>query len=204
MQENNSQRAMQKNKRAFTLIELLTVIAIIAILAGILIPTVGLVLKKTSIATSKATISQYLSAIHAFKSEYGYFPFSQSLDAKGQISLDTVANSEKFYQTLSARSLTDSNQSVAGEGNRRRIQFYTFSDSELSDGLENDSVAANMIVDSFGNNKIYFVFDHDGDGALTVPNPDGASNTTKEIRGTVTAYVKENSAIKAPSYYLYD
>jgi prepilin-type N-terminal cleavage/methylation domain-containing protein len=204
MQENNSQRAMQKNKRAFTLIELLTVIAIIAILAGILIPTVGLVRKKTSIATSKATISQYLSAIHAFKSEYGYFPFSQSLDAKGQISLDTVANSEKFYQTLSARSLTDSNQSVAGEGNRRRIQFYTFSDLELSDGLENDSVAANMIVDSFGNNKIYFVFDHDGDGALTVPNPDGASNTTKEIRGTVTAYVKENSAIKAPSYYLYD
>jgi len=42
---------MQQNKRAFTLIELLTVIAIIAILAGILIPTVGLVRKKTAIAT---------------------------------------------------------------------------------------------------------------------------------------------------------
>lgn len=204
MQENNTKRAMQQNKRAFTLIELLTVIAIIAILAGILIPAVGLVRKKTAIATSKATISQYLSALHAFKSEYGYFPFSQNLDAKGHLTLETLANSEKFYQTLSARSLTNSNQSVAEEGNRRRIQFYTFSDSELSDGLESDSVAANMIVDSFGNNKIFFVFDHDGDGALIVPIPDGPSNTTKEIRGTVAAYVKENAAIKAPSYYLYD
>ena len=37
-----------------------------------------------------------------------------------------------------------------------------------------------MIVDRFGNNKIYFVFDHDGDGALIVPDPDGPTNITKE------------------------
>lgn len=197
-------RVMQQYKRAFTLIELLTVIAIIVILAGILIPAVGQVRKKTDIATSKATISQYLAALHAFKSEYGFFPFSQKLDSSGHISMDTASNSEIFYQTLSARSLSDINKSVAEEGNRRRIQFYTFSESEISDGLENDSVPENMIVDRFGNNRIYFVFDHNGDGALIVPDPDGSANVTKEIRGTVTAYVRENSAINAPSYYLYD
>ena len=129
-------RIMQQYKREFTLIELLTVIAIIAILAGILIPAVGQVRKNTSIASSKATISQYLAALHEFKAVYGFFPFSQKLDSSGHISLETASNSQIFYQTLSARSLSNISESVADEGNRRRIQFYKFSETELSMALK--------------------------------------------------------------------
>jgi prepilin-type N-terminal cleavage/methylation domain-containing protein len=195
---------MQQYKRAFTLIELLTVIAIIGILAGILVPAVGQVRKKTAIATSKARIAQYVTALEGFKAEYGYFPFKQDLDANGLIELDTPQMSEKFVETLSARSIKDVNRSVSGEGNRRRIQFYVFTDAEISDGLEYGEIKANTVIDSFGNNKICFVFDHNGDGVLKVPDPDGSNKEIKEIRGTVAAYVKENSAIKAPAYYLYD
>ena len=194
----------QYKREAFTLIELLTVIAIIGILAGILVPAVGQVRKKTAIATSKAKIEQYVTALEGFKAEYGYFPFTQDLDANGLIELDTPRMSEKFVETLSARSIKDANRSVSGEGNRRRIQFYVFTDAEISDGLGYDDIKANTVIDSFGNNKICFVFDHNGDGVLKVPDPEGSSKESKEIRGTIAAYVKENSAIKAPAYYLYD
>lgn len=204
MQKNKPPCKFRVRKKAFTLIELMMVVAIIAILAGILIPAVGLVRQKTAIASSKARIAQYLNALHAFKSEYGYYPFLQSLDEQGHFSLDSSANATKFFQTLSARSISEPSQSVVEEGNRRRIQFYLFTDDELSDGLEGESIAANMVVDRFGNPQISFVFDHDGDGRLIVPDPDGGTGSTKEIRGTVAAYVKENAALKAPSYYLYD
>lgn len=204
MLENKMKQVSQEKRAAFTLIELLTVIALIGILAGILIPAMGQVRKKTAIATSKAKIAQYVAALEGFKAEYGYFPFTQNLDANGLIELDTPRISEKFVETLSARSIKDVNRSVSGDGNRRRIQFYVFTDAEISDGLEHEEIKANTVIDSFGNNKICFVFDHNGDGVLKVPDPDGSNKATKEIRGTVAAYVKENSAIKAPAYYLYD
>ena len=68
---------MNKNKKisAFTLIELLMVIAIIGILAGILIPTVGAVRTQANLAASRAQLSNYVNAIQMFKGEYGFLPF---------------------------------------------------------------------------------------------------------------------------------
>lgn len=197
----NRSRLSHARNRAFTLIELLTVIAIIGILAGILIPTVGVVQKKAAIATSKARLSQYLTAIQSFKGEYGYYPFSSSLDSNGALDLSDTAKSEVFVETLSAREIDNPATSTAGEGNRRRIQFYNFSEDEISDGVD---VAANTVIDSFGNNNIRIVIDADNDGVVTVPDPDGSSSSTKEIRASVTAYVLENSSLGFPNYYIYE
>jgi len=188
--------------RAFTLIELLTVIAIIGILAGILIPTVGLVKQNATIATSKARISQYLSAIQSFKGEYSYYPFSDKLGSDGELDLSVVGNSKVFIETLSARDVVDPSKSVSEGGNRRRIQFYNFTEDEIADG--SGQTAADTVIDGFGNNRIFIVFDDDDDGEVTVPDPDGGLTSTKKIRSQMTAYVEADGLEGFPGYYLYD
>jgi prepilin-type N-terminal cleavage/methylation domain-containing protein len=61
-------------RRAFTLIELLTVMAIIGILAAIIIPTVSSVRVSANKAKTKVQFNQWASAIESFRSEYGYYP----------------------------------------------------------------------------------------------------------------------------------
>ncbi|MFT4901092.1 MAG: prepilin-type N-terminal cleavage/methylation domain-containing protein [Lentimonas sp.] len=198
----NTQLHLGARKRAFTLIELLTVIAIIGILAGILIPAVGAVKKKALVATSKAKLSQYLTSIQSFKGEYGYYPFSTRLNSDHELDLSTVANSKTFVETLSARDINNPTQSTAGDGNRRRIQFHNFTEDEITDGRDQSSIVANTVVDSFGNNKIRIVFDHDNDGQVRVPDPDGGLK--KDIRASVAAYTEANDDLGSPAYYLYE
>jgi len=60
--------------RAFTLVEMLTVIAIIGILAAILITAVPTVMRNARIATAKADISHLYQAATSYQLDFGAFP----------------------------------------------------------------------------------------------------------------------------------
>ena len=90
-------------KQHFSLVELLTVIAIIAILAGILIPTVGAV-KESGRATQALTEAKGIHlAIKSFQNDHKYLP---SKDASDGSSNDIV------YWGSSAAVTPDANASV--------------------------------------------------------------------------------------------
>jgi prepilin-type N-terminal cleavage/methylation domain-containing protein len=184
---------------AFTLIELLMVIAIIGILAGILIPTVGAVRKQANIAASKAQLSNYVTAINMFKGEYGYFPFPAAQKDSGELVNSLPAATEDFVETLSGRD--SDGDAVTTGGNRRSIAFHSFSESEF-ELQDDDTIDEDTIADRFNNSNIYIVIDDDGDNEVTVPNTSGSG--TKTVKTSVTAYTLEDSALGAPPYYLYD
>jgi len=67
---------MKNNSRGFTLLELLTVIAIVIILAGILIPAVGIVRQKAKAARAQADIESLCVALKMYEADMGSLPGS--------------------------------------------------------------------------------------------------------------------------------
>jgi len=69
----------EKSAPAFTLIELLTVIAIIGILAAILIPTVSAVRESANRTKCGSNVRQLVQACHLFAEENGNFPHAEGI-----------------------------------------------------------------------------------------------------------------------------
>ncbi|MEX2381211.1 MAG: prepilin-type N-terminal cleavage/methylation domain-containing protein [Opitutales bacterium] len=170
--QNSPVSGAYARRRAFTLIELLTVIAIIGILAAILIPTVHSVRKSANNTKTKAQFSQWATAIESFRQEYGYYPnfdrnpLSGASNSEGRvIRLETVAQRQNFIEILTGRlangdSFPD-NPGYRNHPNQKGIQFYSFSESEIS--REGDPF---YVTDAFGNTDIVIVLDMDYNGVI--------------------------------------
>lgn len=70
----NSRPPTRISTLAFTLIELLTVITIIAILMGLLFPAIGIVKDQARKAEAKAAVAQIAAAVKQYYTEYGKYP----------------------------------------------------------------------------------------------------------------------------------
>ncbi len=76
-----------KKKNGFTLLELITVIGIIVILAGILLPAIGIVKQRAKSARAQADIESLCVALKMYESDFGTYP-------------STVADSNRFKAAL--------------------------------------------------------------------------------------------------------
>ena len=65
---------MKCKKHAFTLVELLTVLAIIALLVGLLIPSLTMIRNTAKKAKQKAQLTEIGLALTAFRNDYGDYP----------------------------------------------------------------------------------------------------------------------------------
>ena len=155
-----------KLNKAFTLIELLTVIAIIGILAAIIIPAVGAARVAALKAKTKVQFNQWAVALQMFKTEYGYFPAIATNNK-----LDSVA----FFGALTGKNY-DGGIATKLSGNTKKLSFYSASDSEVSLAANGDAVGSDgKLKDAFGNTDIAVFYDTDGDGVVK-SNPDGLTN----------------------------
>jgi prepilin-type N-terminal cleavage/methylation domain-containing protein len=66
--------------RAFTLVELLVVISIIAVLAGLLLPVLARMKGKAKVTLARTEMSNLATAIKAYEAEYNRFPMSKNTE----------------------------------------------------------------------------------------------------------------------------
>lgn len=160
--------ALRSPQSAFTLIELLTVIAIIGILAAILIPTVAKVRESARKAKVKTQLNQWAVAIEAFRGEYGFYPDFKGVTGNkvnGGSFNSSLSAAHYFHDVLGGRRRDGSAPGTVGStdplgtgNNRKRITFVTIGPDELT--------AGGKIVDAFGNEDIAVITDTDYNGVI--------------------------------------
>src|SRR5437762_5568063 len=84
----------KKPTAGFTLIELLVVIAIIAILVGLLFPAFSAVQNQARRTQAKNDLTQIVTAVNAYYTEYGKYPLVASDTTYGPAAL---ANADLFF-----------------------------------------------------------------------------------------------------------
>lgn len=160
---------MQPNpSRAFTLLELLSVIAIIGVLAGLLFPGVRAARVAAHKARTKVQFNQWAAAIEGFRSEYGYYP---AFDVTGQVNggASTVLSGDHLFHDILAGKKRDGTELAAGSlaaaQNRKSLRFISFG---AADFTEPNSPAPNLLRDAFDNTAIAVLVDRDLDGFIKI------------------------------------
>lgn len=82
----------------FTLVELMTVIAILSILAVVAVPHYSKIKTRSLISTSKAQLRSLADAIETFQIDKGRYPASPYYDSK--LDLKPLANNGEYIQTV--------------------------------------------------------------------------------------------------------
>ena len=154
----------QRHRRdSFTLVELLTVIAIIAILAGLILFAATGVIKEAARSRAKSEIAGLSSAMESYKSDNGVYPsfpngktslFSTTNDYTTPAAVTAAGgayqnSSELLYQSLSGMTnVTDTLQ----PGSR---SYFPFKKTQL--GVDSSGAqSVYYIKDPFGNSYGYF------------------------------------------------
>ena len=164
-----------KAKKAFTLVELMIVIAIIGVLVGMLTPMISGAYKKALATNSKTFMSNMASALERYRDDNGDYP--SFLTSSARVNLDDSDNAEKLYKALTGKTPEGKRLSAADrrELNRRCTNYMDFNMNSL---VKKGSKW--KIIDSFGNPNIYVCVDADNDGFIKTGFPsrkDGISSS---------------------------
>jgi len=92
--------------KGFTLLELMVVIAIIVVLAGLLFPAVQSILDRAKKVQAKNDLTQIVTAVNAFYTEYGRYPLDSSVTTDKKYGPEGDSSSAIFSELRNAGSVT--------------------------------------------------------------------------------------------------
>jgi type II secretory pathway pseudopilin PulG len=151
---------IRKTVRAFTIVELLIVMTIIIVLAGLIMATAGYVQKKGRRSRAEAEIAAMSTALENYRADNGTYPrdsVTDNFEVSTTNASDYAAPSLKLYEYLS------------GDATDDRIAetktYFSFKPNQLSPTDQTQPVTA--VRDPFGNSYGY--------STAKSANPDGTA-----------------------------
>ena len=164
------------HKPAFTLVELLVVIAIIAILATLSSVAAGRIIGNAKKTQAKTALTALQLAVKAYQTEYNVLP--SPVEPRPQ-----EDNAGSAYDTSSkaGRDLVDILTAKDVVGNPKGIRCY----SPPAPSGRAGYTAARGLIDIWGENGYKVIMDFDGDGKITDPYD---SATGEEVHASVLIF----------------
>jgi prepilin-type N-terminal cleavage/methylation domain-containing protein len=153
-------RISQDRRAAFTLLEILCVIAMVAILSALVFPAVSATQRAAKKARTRVQFAEWVAAIEGFRGEYGHYP---EFDATNLVNGGAGATVHPFHDLLAGRRRDGSPndpEGAAARQNRKAIRFLAIRETNF-DGSA-------LLHDAFGNTEIAVLVDRDLDGIVKV------------------------------------
>ena len=103
-------------RRAFTLVELLVVIGIIALLVGLLLPALGKVIERARATTTTGTMQEFAKACDAYFQEFGEYPgvVPENYMGNGDSDVPAISSTENALLSLMGGYRLPSDSDYAG------------------------------------------------------------------------------------------
>jgi len=156
---------MEMNREnAFTLIELLVVIVIIGVLAGLSFPVYQSIQNSARKTQAKNDVTQIVTAVNAFYTEYGRYPTSATADTSaiygpGKTKTDTIFNELRGKPGMTL--------------NIRQVVFISPAEDTNQPAPKGKIGSDGQLFDPWGS---AYSIQMDADYDNQVPNPYGANN----------------------------
>ena len=155
--------------RSFTLVEILVVVSIIGLLAGLAIPAVGGALAAARRAKVASMAQQIRTALVQFHTEYGYFP------TNGMSAQYNGPTGPLLAQILTA----DTNNATAMQWNPRRIPFLEVP-KDFTRNASGDPAQGGIVTPlkfyAGGQSNFFVAVDGDYDGVVVATNNQNRTN----------------------------
>jgi general secretion pathway protein G len=105
---------VRRSSGGFTLIELLATVAIIAIIAGLTLGTLGYVQRKSAESRAKSEVSALAAAVDAYKLDFGSYPPSDAKSLYRELTGQGSVNKSKVFIEPRAGMVGDESQLSQG------------------------------------------------------------------------------------------
>lgn len=154
-------KSANRSDCAFTLLELIVVIAIIVVLAGLSFPAVQSILERAKKVQAKNDLTQIVTAVNAFYTEYGRYPTTATTDAAAT-----------YGGSASSKALFDELRAKTANLNTRQIVLISPPEDAIAANPKGKIGSDGQFHDPWGNAYLIRI-DADYDNQIT--NPYGLS-----------------------------